>query len=86
MAIRWIEVTVKLIGDDYKENVEAYCQRINFEYFQTAHPTMVAEIAAIVNDLPMPRQRSQEPLVTGEEIEALFDKQYSLYKDRVDNP
>ena len=55
MALKWIEVTVKLVGEDYKESMEVYTQRINYEYFQQAKPSMVAEIAAIVNDLPQPR-------------------------------
>lgn len=79
MTFRWIEVTVKLIGDDYKENIEAYCQRINYEYFQQAHPDMVAEIAAIVNNLPMPRH---DVPMSPEEIAVEFDKEYSLYKAR----
>jgi hypothetical protein len=55
MTHKWLEITVKLIGEDYKENVEVYSQRINYEYFQQIKPLMVAEIAAIVNDLPMPK-------------------------------
>jgi hypothetical protein len=55
MTHRWVEVTVRLIGDDYKESCEVYCQRINHDYFQQVKPNMVAEIAAIVNDLRMPQ-------------------------------
>lgn len=55
MTHRWVEVTVRLIGDDYKESCEVYCQRINYDYFQQSKPGVVAEIAAIVNDLPMPK-------------------------------
>lgn len=56
MALKYIEVTVKLLGDDYKETIEAYSQRINYEYFQQTKPNMVAQIAAVVNDLPIPTQ------------------------------
>jgi hypothetical protein len=55
MTHKWIEVSVKLIGEDYKQTVDCYTQRINYEYFQQAKPGMIAEIAAIVNDLPMPK-------------------------------
>jgi hypothetical protein len=84
MAYRWIEVTVKLIGEDYKESVEVYTQRINYEYFQQAKPTMVAEIVAVVNDLRMPELVAVP--ISPDEIDIAFDKEYSLYKDRVDNP
>jgi hypothetical protein len=53
MKHTWIEVSVKLIGEDYKSNVEVYNQRISYDYFAQAKSSMVAEIAAIVNDLPM---------------------------------
>lgn len=84
MAYKWIEVTVKLVGEDYKESVEVYNQRINFEYFQQSQSNMVAEIAAIVNNLPMPR--IELPPMSPQEIDIAFDKEYSLYKDRQDNP
>jgi hypothetical protein len=44
-----------LVGDEFKQSCEVYCQRINYDYFQQAKPGMIAEIAAIVNDLPMPK-------------------------------
>ena len=80
MAYKWIEVTVKLVGEEYKENVEVYNQRINFEYFQQSQSTMVAEIAAIVNNLPMPRY--QVPM-SPEEIDLAFDKEYTLHKNQI---
>lgn len=80
MALKWIEVTVKLVGEDYKEGVEVYTQRINYEYFQQAKPSMVAEIAAIVNDLPMPR--IELPPMSPDEINMAFDKEYALHKTR----
>ena len=54
MTHRWVEVTIRLIGDDYKETVDVYSQRIGHEYFQQQKPDMVAEIAAVVNGLPIP--------------------------------
>lgn len=79
MAYKWIEVTVKLVGEDYKESVEVYNQRLNFEYFKQGKPSMVAEIAAIVNDLPMPQY--QVPM-SPEEIDLAFDKEYTLHKNQ----
>ena len=79
MTIKWVEVTVKLVGEDYKENVEVYSQRIRYEYFQQSRPGMVAEIASVVNELPMPHYRIEPPM-SPEEIEMAFDKQYALHK------
>jgi len=60
MTHKWVEVTIRLIGEDYKENVDVYSQRINYDYFQQTRPGMVAEIVAVVNDLRMPTQ--QKPM------------------------
>ena len=54
MTHKWVEVTIRLIGEDYKQTVDVYSQRINYEYFQQTRPGMVAEIVAVVNDLRMP--------------------------------
>ena len=78
MAYKWIEVTVKMIGEDYRISEEVYKQRINFDYFQQAKPTMVAEIVAVVNDLAMPRIELAP--MSPEEIELAFDKEYALHK------
>lgn len=78
MAHEWIEVSVRLISKDYKENVEVYSQRIRYEYFNQCKPNMVAEIAAMVNDLTMP-QHMIVPM-SPEEIDLAFDKEYSLHK------
>lgn len=100
MTIKWVEVTVRLVSEDYKEDVGVYSQRINYEYFQHAKPNMVAEIVAVVNDFQIPQAKmpfattdqlfgyaGQPPdrAATVEEIDAEFDKEYSLHKDRVDN-
>lgn len=82
MTYKHVEITVTLIGEDYKQNLECYTQRINYEHFQQAKPNMVAEIIAVVNDLRMPEY--QVPM-SPEEINLAFNKEYSLYKDRMDN-
>ena len=60
MTHRWVEITIRLIGEDYKQTVDVYSQRINYDYFQQTRPGMVAEIVAVVNDLHMPTQ--QKPM------------------------
>jgi hypothetical protein len=60
MTHRWVEVTIRLIGEDYKETVDVYSQRINYDYFQEAKPNMIAEIAAVVNGLTKPMDESQD--------------------------
>jgi hypothetical protein len=60
MTHKWVEVTIRLIGEDYKQTVDVYSQRISHDYFQQQKPDMVAEIAAVVNGLPMPTQ--QKPM------------------------
>lgn len=82
MTYKHVEITVTLIGEDYKQNLECYTQRINYEHFQQAKPNMVAEIIAVVNDLRVPQY--QAPM-SPDEINLVFDKEYSLHKDRMDN-
>ena len=80
MAYKWIEVTIKMVGEDYRVTEEVYKQRINFDYFQMAKPSMVAEIVAVVNDLTMPR--IELPPMSPEEINLAFDKEYTLHKNQ----
>ena len=81
MNYEWIEVNVKLVGKDWRESTEVYSQRIRYEYFQQSRPGMVAEIASVVNELPMPHYRIEPPM-SPEEIEMAFDKQYALHKSQ----
>jgi hypothetical protein len=78
MTHRWVEVTIRLIGEDYKQTVDVYSQRINYDYFQQTRPGMVAEIVAVVNDLKIP-QIMHIPLGPDEINEALY-KEYALHK------
>ena len=78
MTHRWVEVTIRLIGEDYKQTVDVYSQRINYDYFQQTRPGMVAEIVAVVNDLRMP-QTMHIPS-SPDEINLAFDKEYALHK------
>jgi len=54
MTHKYVEVTVRLIGDDYKQTVDVYNQRIGYDYYQQQKPDMVAQIVAVVNGLPIP--------------------------------
>lgn len=54
MTHKYVEVTVRLIGEDYKQTVDVYSQRINYDYFQQIRPDMVAQIVAVTNGLPIP--------------------------------
>jgi hypothetical protein len=78
MTHKWVEVTIRLIGEDYKQTVDVYSQRINYDYFQEAKPNMIAEIAAVVNSLKMP-QTMHIPLGPDEINVALY-KEYALHK------
>ena len=81
MTIQWVEVSVTLIDDKHPhEDVRAYTQRINYEYFQQAKPSMIAEIAAVVNGLRMP-QTMYIPS-SPDEINSAFDKEYALHKEQ----
>ena len=55
MTRKGLEITGKLIGEDYKENVEVYSQRLATDYVHTQRPDLVPEIIAVVNGLPMPK-------------------------------
>ena len=89
MTHKWIEVTIRLIDEnDTDMDVEVYAQRINYRYFQHVKPQMVAEIAAIVNDLRMPEDKM--PLATSDQLfgfagsdvdtNAEFEKEYAIHK------
>lgn len=80
MAHEWIEVSIRLISKDYKENVEVYSQRLNYEFFKQAKPVMIAEIVAVVNDLTVPRY--QMAPMSPDEIDLAFDKEYTLHKSQ----
>lgn len=81
MTLKWVEVSVTLIDDTHPhEDVRAYTQRINYDYFQQNKPSMVAEIAAVVNDLQMPRIELAP--MSPDEINLAFDKEYALHKER----
>ena len=55
MTHKWLEITVKLIGEDYKENVEVYTQRLPLDYVHTQRAELVPEVIAVVNNLSMPK-------------------------------
>jgi hypothetical protein len=55
MTHKWLEITVKLIGEDYKENVEVYTQRLATDYVYAQRPDLVPEVIAVVNNLSMPK-------------------------------
>lgn len=54
MAYRWVEVSVKLLGSDPRENVEVFLQRIPYDSCVRHKTHIVSEIAALVNELPPP--------------------------------
>lgn len=80
MTHKWLEITVKLIGEDYKENVEVYTQRLQIDYVHTQRPELVTEVIAVVNGLSMPRQVGT--LIREKEVNEAFDKEYALHKKR----
>lgn len=51
---KYVEVTVKFIGDNYQENREMYSQRINFDWAFQNRPLFIPEIVAVVNELKFP--------------------------------
>jgi hypothetical protein len=80
MTHKWLEITVKLIGEDYKENVEVYTQRLQIDYVHTQRPELVTEVIAVINGLGMPRQVGT--LIREKDVNEAFDKEYALHKKR----
>lgn len=60
MTYQWVEVTVKLIGEDYKENVEVYNQKVKYDYFNNTGGMMLADIVCAVNGLPAPKYKPED--------------------------
>lgn len=51
---KYIEITVKFVGDNYQETREMYSQRVNFEWMFQNRPMLIQQIVAVVNDLDLP--------------------------------
>jgi hypothetical protein len=51
---KYVEVTVKFVGDNYQETREMYSQRINFEWAFLNRPMLIQQIVAVVNELALP--------------------------------
>ena len=51
---KYIEVTVRFVGDNYQETREMYSQRINFEWALLSRPMLIQQIVAVVNELALP--------------------------------
>jgi hypothetical protein len=49
-----VEITIKFLGDDYKDTREVYVQRLNFDWYFNTRPTLVQQIVAVVNGLEFP--------------------------------
>jgi hypothetical protein len=58
---KFIEITVKFVGDSYQETREMYLQRVNFDWMFQNRPMLVQQIAAVVNDLELPSLAYQPP-------------------------
>lgn len=83
MAAKYIEITVRLMEDSYKPDVVAYKQCLNYEYFHENMPNMVAQIAAVVNNLPIPSANFPEKkLWNNEDVYRNLDKEFNLYKSK----
>jgi hypothetical protein len=49
-----VEISIKFLGDDYKNTREIYVQRLNFHWYFQNRPTLVQQIVAVVNELEFP--------------------------------
>lgn len=68
MALKWIKVTITLLGESHNETVEAYTQQMRYDYYRQVKPNMVAEIVAVVNGPTVPQYQTAP--MSSEEIEA----------------
>jgi hypothetical protein len=73
MTYKWIEVSIRLIGENRNGYEEVYCQKIGYEYFQQSKPYMVEDIAAVVNNLETP---TYDVPMSPQEVEEGSDDQY----------
>jgi hypothetical protein len=46
-----VEISIKFLGNDYKDTREIYVQRVNFDWYFNNRPTLVQQIVAVVNEL-----------------------------------
>ena len=51
---KFVEISVRFLGDDYKATREVYVQRINFDWYFSHRPALVQQIVAVVNGLEFP--------------------------------
>jgi len=80
MTHKWLEITVRLIGEDYKTTTDVYTQRLNIDYCHSQRPDLVPEIIAVVNNLSMPKPIGT--LIREKDLNEAFDKEYALHKKR----
>lgn len=53
----YVEITVKFLAEDYRDNKEVYSQRINYEWVINNRPMLVQEVIAVFNGLQMPSEK-----------------------------
>lgn len=46
-----VEVSIRFLGNDYKDTRDVYVQRLNYDWVMNNRPTFVQQIIAVVNDL-----------------------------------
>jgi hypothetical protein len=54
LDFKYVEVTIKFVGDNYQETREMYSQRINYEWAFLNRPMLIQQIVAVVNELELP--------------------------------
>jgi hypothetical protein len=53
----YVEITVKFLAEEYRDNREVYTQRINYEWVLNNRPMLVQEVIAVFNGLVLPSEK-----------------------------
>lgn len=48
---QYVEITVRVVGHDYRSTRDVYTQRVNYDWVMMQRPNMIPQIIAVVNDL-----------------------------------
>lgn len=48
---KFIEFKIGIVADDYKDNRELYCQKINYDYVFQNDPYVFQKVIAVINKL-----------------------------------
>ena len=54
---KFVEFTIKIIGEEYKDNKEVYSQKLNYDYVFSNDPYLFQKVIATINKLQFKEEK-----------------------------